>query len=129
MVKISLNKKQKAVIATAIIVVTAVILFWSFRPGDPYLTVSDVVDHSAKYEGKSVDVKGTVEEGTLNHDSREFNLTDGKESLRVISDVQLPDNLKDGKDCVVKGRLVIKDDGELEFQASEITVGCPSKYE
>jgi len=128
-VKITLNRKRKALVALLVVLVFGVAFAWYFTPDDPYLTVSDVVLHSEKHDGKTIEVRGTVEDGTLNYDTRKFNLTDGKESLNIVSDAQIPDNLNEGKECVVKGELAILEGGELEFHTSEITVGCPSKYE
>ena len=128
MVKIKLNKKRKVLIALLVMAAIAVAMVWYFTPGE-YLSVSDVVDHPSKYEGKTIDIRGTVEKGTLDNDGRMFNITDDKASLPVISDGKLPDNLKEGKDCVVRGKLEVNGEGELEFHATEITVGCPSKYE
>ncbi len=121
-----LSRKKKrilAIVVVLIVVAVAIVVgLWGNTPV-PYMTVSNVTDNSSKYLDDEIEIKATVE----NWDStgKTFNLTDEESSL-MVSYVTLPDGFNNGKEIVVKG--ILRDDGGLILEATEIIVGCPSKY-
>ena len=117
------KKRILAVVVVLIIVAVAIVVgLWDNTPV-PYMTVSKVTDDSSSYLDEEIEIKATVED--WNSTSRTFSLTDEESSL-VVSYVALPDGFNNGKEIVVKG--ILRDDGGLILEATEIIVGCPSKY-
>ena len=88
--------------------------------------MEDVVNNKDDYLDEKVEVKGTVEKGSISTMNKTFNLTGGDVSLVVNYTGTLPSDLKEGTDVVVKGTL--RDRNGLVLEADEIVVGCPSKY-
>lgn len=97
---------------------------------NPYLEVAEVAASPSKYVGKSLQVIGVVEPGSVeltNDGSINFVLIDEKgSSIKVTYRGIPPNNMEDeGNSVVVLGELGV--DGEL--QSEELLVKCPSKYE
>lgn len=94
-----------------------------------YLTVDECGRNLAQYTGKRVRVSGRVTEGSLQiADDRwhaRFTLEGKQHRVPVSCSGQLPDNLEEGVDVVVAGRL--SDDGTLI--GDEVLTRCASKYE
>jgi cytochrome c-type biogenesis protein CcmE len=101
---------------------------------NPYKTVSEVVLHSEKYIGKQVQVEGIVVEETISWipPKLTFALTDGISKMNVVYVGILPGTFPVGReigkesiiDVVVIGHLT-----PMYFNATQILVKCPSKYE
>ncbi|MFC1803306.1 cytochrome c maturation protein CcmE [Thermoproteota archaeon] len=95
----------------------------------PYIPVSDISANQAKYTGKSLQVIGVVEPGSLirtDDGSIRFTLIDEQGSIKVTYRGVPPQNLEqEGNQVVVLGTL--RDDGKIE--SSQLLVKCPSKYE
>ena len=92
---------------------------------NPYLTVSQLKDGS--YQGKVVQVLGTVVNGTLIRGIDgvvRFDITDGKQAVGVVYTGTAVQNLEENKEVAVQG--VLK---SATMEASQILVKCPSKYE
>ena len=96
---------------------------------NPYIPVSDISANQAKYTGKSLQVIGAVEPGSLirtDDGSISFTLVDEQGSIKVTYRGVPPQNLEqEGNQVVVLGTLGA--DGEIE--SSQLLVKCPSKYE
>ncbi len=97
---------------------------------NPYISVTDVKASPSKYIGKSLQVIGTVEPGSLeltNDGSLNFVLIDETGgSIKVTYRGIPPNNMEDeGNSVVVLGEL----DSNGELQSEELLVKCPSKYE
>jgi cytochrome c-type biogenesis protein CcmE len=97
---------------------------------NPYIAVADVNADPARYTGKSLQVIGTVEPGSLeltNDGSLNFVLLDETgETIKVTYRGIPPNNMEDeGNSVVVLGEL----DSNGELQSEELLVKCPSKYE
>jgi cytochrome c-type biogenesis protein CcmE len=96
---------------------------------NPYIPVADISANQAKYTGKSLQVIGVVESGSLirtDDGSISFTLIDEKGSVKVTYRGVPPQNLEqEGNQVVVLGTL--RDDGKIE--SSQLLVKCPSKYE
>lgn len=96
---------------------------------NPYISVTDVAANHVKYKGKSVQVIGEVETGSLlrtDDGSIHFTLMDNGGTIKVNYRGIPPQNLEqEGNQIVVLGTL--NDTGEIE--SSQLLVKCPSKYE
>ena len=96
---------------------------------NPYIPVSDIAANQGKYTGKSLQVIGAVEPGSLlrtDDGSISFILIDDHDSIKVTYRGIPPQNLEqEGNQVVVLGTL--HDNGEIE--SSQLLVKCPSKYE
>jgi cytochrome c-type biogenesis protein CcmE len=96
---------------------------------NPYIPVSDITANYGKYTGKSLQIIGEVEPGSLlrtDDGSISFTLIDELGSIRVTYRGVPPSNLEEeGNQVVVLGTL--QDTGEIE--SSQLLVKCPSKYE
>lgn len=132
---LSRRRKKKMMIAALVIVVALVILFWGWSStGRSYLGVSTLVDSSAtsipaKYVGKSIEVQGVVSGWSGGAGATSFKLVDkeaANKSMDVTMTGTLPAGFENGKTVVVKGEL--RSVPPLLLTASEITVGCASKY-
>jgi len=121
-----LGKKAVALIVIAVIGLVLVVGLWGMWGGTGYLTVGDVTANQGKYLDKYVEVRGTVQTGSLDTGNSTFNLTEKSSELRVNYTGALPSNFEEGKDVVIKGTL--RSNGGLVLVAKEITVGCASKY-
>lgn len=95
-----------------------------------YVYVDKVVDAPERYEGRDIQVHGTVGEDSLTEDVDDgeyhFVVELNGRRLRVVFDGQLPDTFMEGGEVVVTGRL--EEDGSL-LRSSEMSAKCPSKYE
>lgn len=132
---LSRRRKKKMMIAALVIVVALVILFWGWSStGRSYLGVSTILDSSttsvpAKYVGKTVEVQGIVTGWSGDMSAMNFKLADkvdATKSMNVTMAGTLPEGFENGKTVVVKGEL--NPTLPLLLTATEITVGCASKY-
>jgi cytochrome c-type biogenesis protein CcmE len=97
---------------------------------NPYIAVADVLANPSRYSGKSLQVIGVVEPGSIeltNNGSLNFVLIDETGgSIKVTYRGIPPQNMDDeGNSVVVLGEL--GSNGEIESE--ELLVKCPSKYE
>lgn len=97
---------------------------------NPYISVAEVKANPSKYMGKSLQVLGVVEPGSVeltNDGSLSFVLRDETgETIKVTYRGIPPNNMEDeGNSVVVLGEL----DSNGELQSEELLVKCPSKYE
>jgi len=128
-----MKKKIKIIIVVIIVVISLGILLWSLSPPKSE-SVSDIVKNPDKFLGKNIQIKGIVENNTIENSTSEitFNLTDEKDNnykLSITYEGSLPNNFQEGKTIFVKGTLEKDDDQKLLFKADKIIVGCPSKYD
>jgi cytochrome c-type biogenesis protein CcmE len=119
------GKKKKILTAVAVLVIISLALvvgLWGNAPV-PYMTVSEVTNHSSSYLNKEIEIKGIVK--NWNTTARTFEMTD-EESRLVVSYDNIPDGFNNEKEIVVSG--ILTGANGLVLEAEEITVGCPSKY-
>ncbi len=132
----SRRKKRKLIVALVVIAATLIVIFWGWSStGRSFLGVGTLVDESnltnppvvpAKYADKVIEAQGVVDSW---YGGQNFNLVDKDGSGKNLTVHMLgtfPEGFAIGKTVVVKGTL----DGTipLTIQATEITVGCASKY-
>lgn len=132
----SKRKKRKLMIAVIVIAAALIIIFWGWSAtGRDFLGVAPLVDESnqtnppsvpAKYVGKTIEVQGVVDSW---YGGQDFVLVDkdaSGENMTIHMLGTFPEGFAIGKTVVVTGTL----DGTmpLALNATEITVGCVSKY-
>jgi cytochrome c-type biogenesis protein CcmE len=128
-----MKKKTKIIMAGVVIAISVSILLWSLSPPESE-TVGKIVDNPGDFIGKSIQIKGIVENNSLENGTNEvtFRLSDEKErdkNVTILYEGTPPNNFEEGKTVFIKGTLERDDDDELIFMADKIIVGCPSKYD
>ena len=125
-----MKKKTRVLLIAGILVITVGFLSWGMLTlfVDPYLSVDLVVENPDLYIGKTLQVKGKLQPGSISLDPGNTTLVlEGEEhTLLVIVETELP-TLADGQDMVAIG--VLEQGEQLLIRASEILAQCPSKYE
>lgn len=87
------------------------------------LSPSQAVDQGPE---QGVVVKGMVADVDASQDT--FILTDGEVNLTVALGHDLPAQVQAGTALVAKGDLIPREDG-TQLAATEVVIGCPSKYQ
>lgn len=94
-----------------------------------YLTVAECQADAATLVGKRVRVNGTVAPGSLTIEpgraSAAFTLAGSGDGLGVVCPGPLPDNLAEGIQVVVEGRLL----DARRFRGDRVLTQCASKYQ
>ena len=93
---------------------------------DPYLGVDQVVEDPDSYMGRTVQVKGAYQAGSLTTtiDNVTLVMEGDNFTITVLILGETP-NLIDGQEIVAIGQL----QSALLIHATEILTSCPSKYE
>jgi cytochrome c-type biogenesis protein CcmE len=112
-----------------ILAVIAYVTFTSFQSNAVYYyTLQEFNTQQAKLAGQNIRINGPLDKSSIQVDQKnlvlKFNLKDGSVVLPVVYHGVAPDTLTSGESVVAEGHL----DGGV-FQASDILVKCPSKYE
>lgn len=126
-----------SVIALVIIIAIIAAAALSVENQPDYVSVEQAVTSPDKYMDHEVQVYGIVEQWNPSGSDHRFDLNDTESSheqfyiLTVDANaVPAPSSFGEHKGATVTGRLVFDDDtGQLKLVASELRVGCPSKYE
>jgi cytochrome c-type biogenesis protein CcmE len=94
-----------------------------------YLTVDECLDSAADVGNSRLRVHGKVAPGSLavaaDRTRAVFRLTGQRGSLDVVCNGPLPDNLKEGIDVVVEGRL----ESATSLHGDRVLTKCASKYQ
>lgn len=94
-----------------------------------YLTVDECLADASAVAGSRVRVSGKVAPGSLHVDAgrsrARLSLSGTESELSVVCSGPLPDNLAEGIDVVVEGRLAASG----VFQGDKLLTRCASKYE
>ena len=100
----------------------------SIEPEVQY-SVDEVLSSPSDFEDNNVFLRGQVSIGSLDSQTKTFDL-DGVSSSLVVdfTAVAIPDGFHEGLTIAVRGTL-IDSDGSWILNAHEIQTGCPSKYE
>lgn len=123
------GKQMKFLAGGAVVVLVIAYLVFSSMQGAtaPYLTVGEV--KAAAQSQRLVRVSGAVVGDTIEWDAHnvvlKFNLSDDTGSLPVMYKGLRPDMLLDGATATAEGKM----GADGTFQASQILLKCPSKYE
>ena len=120
-----MDRRQKTIFASAVILVVLVVGLWGIPFGSKQLAVSELTD---EHIGKRVHVNGTVAVGTLrymdNGSTILFTLTDSHSDVNVSYAEDQPVNLIEGNHASVTGKLHPNN----TISANQIITKCPSKY-
>lgn len=115
----------KLVLLPILAIVSVALIFSAVQQSDPYLTVTQVVEHPDRYQGRVIQVIGVISSGANGENSTNtFRLTDNQTSLNVVYRGPLPENFKIGIQAVIVGTL----SSGKTLEASNILLKCPSKY-
>lgn len=93
---------------------------------DPYISVDAVADNPDAYIGRTIQIKGNLQPGSISFNVSNVTLVleGDSHTITVLVEGDLP-NLTDGQEMVAIGVL---ESAQL-FRASQILARCPSKYE
>jgi len=123
-----MKKKTRVLLIASILVITVGFVAYGMLTlfVDPYLSVDMVVQDPDAYMGRSIQVKGQLEPGSISITAENVTLVLMGDSytITVLVEGELP-NLTDGQDMVAIGFLESAD----LMRASQILAQCPSKYE
>lgn len=123
-----MNKKTRLAVTSVILIIT--IGFVSFQLlnsfGEVYISVDTVTADPDLYMGRTLQVKGNLQPGSLSVTSENVTLVieGNTTTLLVILIGELPDMI-DGQEIVAIGTLEL---GNI-LRATQLLVKCPSKYE
>lgn len=94
-----------------------------------YLTVAELQGKGPAAVGQKVRVSGIVDGSTIQYDAQnlilQFDIVDNSGRLPVIYHGPRPDMFQDQAEAVVEGKL----NTNGVFEASNLLLKCPSKYE
>jgi cytochrome c-type biogenesis protein CcmE len=94
-----------------------------------YYTLREFNAQQARLQGQNVRVNGPLDKSSIKLDQKnlvlQFNLKDNEIVMPVVYHGVAPDTLTTGESVVAEGHL----DSSNVFQADDILVKCPSKYE
>lgn len=131
----SRRRKRKLVLAGLVIVVAAVIVLWGWNSaGRSFTGIATLVNESQtsipqKYINRTIEIQGIVSGWSGSVTDAGFQLVDkvdGTKSIEVVMTGTFPAGFDNGKTVVAKGQLSAS--LPLTFTATELTVGCASKY-
>lgn len=110
--------------------VMAYVAFSSFQSNTVYyLTLQEFHAQQGQLVGQTIRINGPLDQSSIQFDQKtlvlNFNLKDGDIVLPVSYRGVVPDTLQTGESVVAEGRV----DSHGVFQADNLLVKCPSKYE
>lgn len=115
----------------ATIIMGAIVLFFlsgGLKGGKVFYMTPEEFVNSKYNNGERARLTGRVQIGSvkISNDKPElrFTLEDGKEKIPIHYLGNVPESFAEGLDVVVDGRM-----GKDVFEAKELIVKCPSKYE
>lgn len=126
-----MNRKVRYGLALAVVAIGLGFLIFqgTTKATAYYYTVDEYVDLVDRIGDRPAQIKGRVVPGSIHWDAArvllEFELEENGAALPVVYHDVKPDVLQDDIEVVATGRL----DENGRFQAQEILVKCPSKYE
>ncbi len=123
-----LNKKSRVIVISLILIVTFGFVAYGMLTlfVDPYHSVDAVVENPDAYMGRTIQVKGILQPGSISFNGNNITLVmEGDNfTITVLVEGELP-SLVDGQDMVAIGLL----ESAYLIIASQILAQCPSKYE
>ncbi len=137
--KVSVSEPRKVnvkFIAAGLVIVVAIgfLGISSFQANSMYYLTVPELKAQAQAEGapffdKTVRVSGPLHKESIDWDAKtltlKFHIIDGTEMFPVVFVGPVPDTMQNGETVVVEGKYT----REGVFNASNILVKCPSKYE
>jgi cytochrome c-type biogenesis protein CcmE len=128
-----MGRKKFLIGGIIILVAIGSLSFMAFRGAATYYyTVNEALTQESTLSGQNIRVAGQVAVDSIVQESTSNSLsfvllddTDSSKSLAIRYKGAVPDAFKAGNDAVVEGRL----SSPGVFEAKQIIVKCPSKYE
>lgn len=121
-----ISEKQIKIIAViTIVVIIVLVLLWGMTPGKIY-DVSEILNNLDKFDGKEVNIIGTV--AGWEYSSFNFSILDSwdkNSSINITYTRAFPENFGNNQTVVVTG-IFWSEMKHIESQ--KIQIGCPSKY-
>ncbi|MHA2024488.1 MAG: cytochrome c maturation protein CcmE domain-containing protein [Candidatus Thorarchaeota archaeon] len=120
------KKTRMALVAVVLIATIGFVVYGMLNLFvDPYLSVDDVVENPDAYRGRTIQVKGALQAGslTVTLDNVTLVIEGNNHTITVLILGEVPDMI-DGQEIVAIGTLQ-----EDIVHATEILTSCPSKYE
>ncbi len=122
-----MSKRKKRVIITSVVILVLLgfLVFVTFGGSQASTKVSELKSQP-DLVGKPVRLTGKVAKGTYQSqsDTHIFEVTDGKQNIKIEYTGILPNSFQDGAEVIADG--VYQTDGV--FKAKSLLVKCPSKY-
>ncbi len=131
----SRRQKRKLMLAGLVIAIAAIIVLWGWNStGRSYLGIASLVDESQtsvpqEYLNKTIEIQGVVTQWSGTVTDAGFKLVDkidASKSIDVVMSGAFPAGFDNGKTVVAKG--ILGNALPLTLTATELTVGCASKY-
>jgi cytochrome c-type biogenesis protein CcmE len=129
-------KRKKMLIAIGVIAVALVVVFWGWSStgAKDYLQVGTLAAASSgggltQYMNQTLEVQGVITGWSGGPGDLNFSLADRvnpNQTIEVHLTGALPAEFSNGKTAVVKG--IIEGSQPVVFSATEVTLGCASKY-
>jgi cytochrome c-type biogenesis protein CcmE len=123
--------KKKFLIGGVIILIAVIyLLYLSFGSSvSYYVTVSEFFDRSEELNDTNVRVAGKIADASIEWNAADlelmFIINEGGKSMPVIYHGAQPSGFKEGSNILVEGKY----SSSGVFQASQLILKCPSKYE
>lgn len=114
----------------AMLGVIAFVMFNTFQSNTVYYyTVSELAAQRTQLSGQTIRVNGTLDKSSIQNDQKnlvlQFKINEKDLVLPVVYHGVAPDTMGSGESVVAEGKL----DSNGVFQANNILVKCPSKYQ
>ena len=127
-----MDRARKLAIALGVVGAAALLIVWNAAGTSTptAIGVSDAKRSADALQGQPLQVRGTIEPGTIAYNGTlvdRFVMVDSEEKLLVIFG-QLPPDAFGPKEVVVHGLLGQLEDGTVVLNANAVHVGCASKY-
>ncbi len=125
------GQQTKFIIGGIVVVAVVAYLIFTSISGSTayYLTIGELKAKGADVYGKSVRVAGMVDGDTIDYNVQDltlkFEISDESGTLPVVYHGPRPDMLRDEAEAVIEGKYT--ENGV--FQANNLLLKCPSKYE
>ncbi len=127
---LAMTRKKRMILVAGILTIVVGLVGYGMLTFfvDPYVSVDAVVENPEAYAGRTIQVKGTLQPGSIsiNPGNVTLILEGDNHTLLVIVEADLP-TLTDGQEMVAIG--VLEESEQLLIRASQILAKCPSKYE
>ena len=123
-------KKRYLIGGLILVLAVGYLLYLSFGSSvSYYVNVSEFFDKGTELHNTSLRVAGRIADSPIDWDAEElelrFAITEGGDTMAVVYQGAKPSGFKEGSNIVVEGKY--HSDGI--FQASQLIMKCPSKYE
>lgn len=127
-----MNKKKYWIGGIVILIAIASLGFFAFRGAATYYyTVTEIVNQGNELRDDTIRVTGQVVTDSVQQSQNRnvkfviLDRTNTQNTLSISYTGSLPDAFKEGNDVIVEGKLTPPG----TFEAKQIIVKCPSKYE